>query len=64
MNFTLYMVFDVEAYTEKNIARTNTLKYLYIIYILKYFTQLHPLAVHISNWRLKCLHFFNMGIST
>lgn len=32
------MFFDVEAYT--NTATTNTLKYLYIIYILKYFTQL------------------------
>lgn len=45
MNFTLYMVFDVEVYTEKNIARANTLTYLYIIYILKYFTQLQNISI-------------------
>lgn len=36
-------VFDVEAYTHT--ATTNTLKYLYIIYILKYFTQLQTIGI-------------------
>lgn len=43
MNFTLYMFFDVEAYTHT--AATNTLKYLYIIYIFKYFTQLQTIGI-------------------
>lgn len=43
MNFTLYMFFDVEAFTHT--ATTNALKYLYIIYILKYFTQLQNTGI-------------------
>lgn len=42
-NFTLYMFFDVEAYTHT--ATTNRLKYLYTIYILKYFTQLQNTVI-------------------
>lgn len=65
MNFTLYMLFDVEAYT--NAATTNNNVPVHYLHFKIFYTapkhQQH-LAIYILNWSAKCLRFFNTEIST